>query len=104
MRMVLVTVLVVGAMLSGCGSLGPSDGWRVEKVVKLSGFAVPECATVEVETGDVFVSNIVAPAKGADNRYNTDDGTGFVTRLKTGGKLVARRWVDSETNAPLNSI
>ena len=104
MRMVLVTVLVVGAMLSGCGSLGPSDGWRVEKVVKLSDFAVPECAAVAGETGDVFVSNIVAPAKGADNRYNTDDGTGFVTRLKTGGKLVARRWVDSETNAPLNSI
>jgi len=109
--MVLVTVLAVGAMLSGCGpAVSPSspfyyyDGWQVEKVVKISGLAVPECAAVVPETGEVLVSNIDAPAEGADNRYNTDDGTGFITRLKTGGKLVIKRWVDSQINAPLNSI
>jgi hypothetical protein len=102
--MVLVTVLAVVAVLSGCASLGPSDGWRLVKVVEVPGFLVPECAAVAPGTGDVFVSNIVAPAKGADDRYNTEDGTGFLTRLKTGGKLVAIRWVDSVTNAPLHSI
>ena len=111
MRMVLVTVLALGAMLSGCAPVvspsSPSyhyDGWRVEKVVKITGLAVPECAAVLPETGEVFVSNIDAPAKGADNRYNTEDGTGFITRLNTGGKVAARRWVDSQTNARLNSI
>ena len=106
MRMVFVTVLVAGAMLPGCGpgSLGPSDGWRVEKVATISGLAVPECAVVSPKTGDVFISNIDAPAKGADNRYNTDDHAGFITRLKAGGKLSAMRWVDSQVNAPVNSI
>jgi DNA-binding beta-propeller fold protein YncE len=106
--MVLVTVLAVGAMLSsGCSILllgGPSDGWRVEKVMHVSGLAVPECATVAAETGDVFISNIDAPAEGPANRYNTDDHQGFITRLKPGGRLVAGRWVNSEINAPVNSI
>jgi hypothetical protein len=106
MRMVLITVLVFGAMLSGCGpaSLSETDGWRLEKVVKFSGLAVPECAAVAPGTGDVFISNIDAPIKGADNRYNTDDHAGFVTRLKPGGEITAMRWVNSEVNAPVNSI
>ena len=104
MRMVLVMVLVSGAMLSGCAGLDSSDGWRTEQVMSISGLAVPECAAVLTETGDVFISNIDAPAKGADDRYNTDDNAGFVTRLETGGKLKAIRWVDSEVNAPVNSI
>ena len=106
MRMVLVTVLVAAAMLSGCGpvSLSDTDAWRVEKVSQITGLAVPECAAVSPETGDVFISNIDAPAKGAENRYNTDDHAGFITRLKTGGKLDAMRWVESEVNAPVNSI
>jgi len=109
--MVLVAVLAVGAMLSGCAPVvspsAPSyhfDDWRVEKVLDITGLAVPECAAVLGETGEVFISNIDAPAKGADNRYNTDDGTGFITRLKTGGQIARGRWVDSQTNAPLNSI
>jgi len=108
MRMVLVTVLVVGAMLAGCGpvvpSISSSDGWRVEKVATVTGLAVPECAAVLPETGEVFISNIDAPAEGADDRYNTDDNTGFITLLKAGGQLAAGRWVDSQVNAPSNSI
>jgi hypothetical protein len=109
--MVLVAVLVIGAMLSsGCVESSPTspfyhyDGWQVEKVATVEGLAVPECAAVVGETGDVLISNIDAPAEGADDRYNTDDGKGFITRLDTGGKLVAGRWVDSQINAPLNSI
>jgi len=111
MRMVLVTVLAVGAMLSGCSPVAspssPSyfyDAWRVEKVATIAGLAVPECAAVLPETGEVFISNIDAPAEGADDRYNTDDGTGFITRLKAGGQIAAGRWVNSQTNARLNSI
>jgi len=111
MRMVLVMVLAVGAMLSGCGPvLSPSapsyyyDAWRVEKVATIAGLAVPECAAVLPETGDVFISNIDAPDEGADNRYNTEDGTGFITRLKSGVRMGAGRWVDSQINARLNSI
>ena len=78
MAFVFVMVLVTGAMLSGCGpaSLGGSDGWSVEKISQITGLAVPECAAVSPETGDVFISNIDAPVKGADNRYNTDDHKG----------------------------
>ncbi|MCP4375784.1 MAG: hypothetical protein GY794_06365, partial [bacterium] len=61
MRMVLVLVLVVGMIVCGGCSLGPSDHWRVEKVARISGLAVPECAVVVPETGDVFISNIDAP-------------------------------------------
>ena len=111
MRMVIAAVLVFGAMLSGgCGVVLPDSSpsapaeWRAEKVMVVSGLAVPECATVASDTGDVFISNIDAPAKGADNRYNTDDNVGFVTRLKPGGAVAAGRWVKSEVNAPVNSI
>jgi DNA-binding beta-propeller fold protein YncE len=106
MGFVFIMVLVAGAMLSGCApvSLSDTDGWSVEKVSQITGLAVPECAAVSPATGDVFISNIDAPAKGADNRYNTDDHTGFVTRLAPGGKLKVMRWVDSEVNAPVNSI
>ena len=102
MRMVLVTV-IVGAMLSGC-ALGPTDNWRAVELAKISGLSTPESAAVVAETGEVLISNIVLAAEGDDSRYNAADGTGFVTRLKTGGLLKDKRWVDSETNAPLNSI
>jgi hypothetical protein len=101
MRMVLV--LVVAAIACGGCSLGPTDGWRVEKLVEVPGLDVPESAGVDAETGDVFVSNIVATTKGA-NRFNAADGRGFITRLKTGGRFGSIQWVGSEINAPLNSI
>ena len=51
-----------------------------------------------------YYYNFYAPKEGPDNRYNTDDNQGFVTRLLAGGKLRAGRWVQSEVNAPVNSI
>jgi DNA-binding beta-propeller fold protein YncE len=108
-----ITVILAGAMLSGCAAPGPNaisnptsatDGWIVEKVTEVSNLAVPECAAVCPDGGDVFISNIDAPKEGPDNRYNTEDNQGFITRLKPGGALIAGQWVKSEVNAPIHSI
>ncbi len=118
MRMGLITVLAVSAMLTGGCAVEPQTppvsspaspyhsfaGWRVEEIARVSSLATPECATVDAATGDVFISNIDAPKEGPDNRYNTDDNQGFITRLKSGGALAAGRWIKSEINAPVNSI
>jgi len=119
MRTGLVAVLCVEAVFFiGCAfkpsgsksSPGPSaryasfNSWRVEEIARVSSLAVPECAAVDAASGNVYISNIDAPKEGPDNRYNTDDNRGFITRLKPGGELSRMRWVQSEVNAPINSI
>ena len=109
---------ITAALLNGC-EVKPSasvdtpdpsspyasfEGWRVEEIARVSSLAVPECTAVDVVTGDVFISNIDAPEEGPDNRYNTDDHQGSITRLKAGGALHSNPWVKSEVNAPVNSI
>jgi len=96
-------IAVVSMMLSGCGWFGDISKWRIEKIAQIGNFAAPESACIDPETGDVLISNIDVPPGGDDSKWNAEDGTGFITRLKAGGGIKAMRWADSVPNAPIHS-
>jgi len=73
--------------------------WTVERVAVVEKMLVPECVVVDPDTGAAYVSNIEA----AEGGYWSDDGKGFIARLKPGGELDALRWRDSGPRAPLNA-
>jgi len=90
---VVFSLLCVAA--AGCGA-GP--GWRAHEMASIGGFDAPECAVVDPASGLVYVSNIAT----AREEHWTDDGTGFISRLKAGGIADVMKWKDSTAALPLN--
>jgi len=95
MRFTVPWVLLGCAALAGCAG----GGWSARETAVIGGFRVPECVLVDPETGSVYVSNMDAAAE----QYWTDDGTGFISRLRPGGLVEALRWQDSTPQQPLHS-
>lgn len=93
-----VMVLAAGGLPGGC-----SPQWQVRKIARIDGFSTPECAVVAPWTGRVYVSNIVIAPTGDNSRYNTTDGTGFISRLDPGGKVDRMRWAEANDAAQLHS-
>lgn len=95
------TTLIIAALatvLTGCGT----GQWQATKLAQIDGLHTPECAFVVPETGEVFVSNIVALEENGEGRFLAADGNGFITRLRPGGQLDDLHWVDSTEANPLN--
>lgn len=91
-----VGVALLCLVAAGCVT-GPQ--WRAREIASVGGFDAPECAVVDPAGGEVYVSNI-ATSKG---EYWTDDGTGFISRLRPGGAPQAMKWKDNSPDLPLNA-
>ncbi|NLC55502.1 MAG: hypothetical protein GX774_01530 [Armatimonadetes bacterium] len=89
---------ILGPALVGIGLLFAGGG-TASLAADSVGFRVPECAVVDEVTGYVYVSNINGPAES----WWSDDGNGFISRLKPNGTLDRLRWRSSTKQAPLHS-
>ena len=74
------------------------SAWRLKRLRVIEKMDVPESVVVDQTTGVAYVSNVVAPGGG----YWSDDGVGFIARLKPGGELDALRWKRRSPQGPLN--
>ena len=100
-RIIASVVMLAAAALGTGGCGGPQ--WQAEKIAQIEGLHTPESAFVVPVSGEVYVSSMVAAATG-DSRFNTTDGTGFITQLRPGGQIDDLQWVESTKAAPLHSI
>lgn len=100
-RTIVSAVFLTGAALAsgGCGD----SQWQVEEIARIDGLHTPESAFVVAVSGEVYVSSMVAATVG-ESRFNTTDGTSFITRLRPGGQIDDLQWVESTRAAPLHSI
>ncbi len=98
----IVSALILAAAVLGTGGCGSSQ-WQAEKIAQIDGLHTPESAFVVPVSGEVYVSSMVASTTG-ETRFNTTDGTGFITRLQAGGQLDDLQWIASTDAAPLHSI
>jgi len=89
-----VPMLVVLTVLAGC-----APAWRAQQVTTVGQFAVPECCVVDAKTGKVYVSNMDT----ANQAYWSDDGTGSIAVLDSGGVPANMRWKVSSKDLPLHS-
>jgi sugar lactone lactonase YvrE len=92
------TLVVTGGCRTGVMRMGEND-LPLQAVVMVKGLDAPECAIVDPASGFVYVSNIEAPPEA----YWSDNGKGFISRLKPDGTLDTLRWVDSSPAFVLNS-
>lgn len=84
-------VACAGLLLAGIAGGAPAGP-------KKPGFRVPECVVVDEATGYLYVSNI----NGKEETWWSDDGDGFVSRLKPDGTVDQLRWRISTRQVPLN--
>jgi len=91
----LVVIVCVLAAGSGCAQ----NAWVAQEIAVVSPLKVPECACVDPKVGAVYVSNMDTTT----GEYWTDDGTGCISVLRSGGVPIALRWQESNAEAPLHS-
>ena len=69
--------------------------WRLEPVKTIKGCKVPECVVVDSENALAYISNVEA----LPDEYWSDDGRGFISLMTVDGKMLKRRWLNSEPGA-----
>jgi len=92
--------------LAGCGEVKipgvvvhpPSGTWSLVAVGSVEGLDAPEGVRVDEATGVGYVSNMVT----GEGNYWQDDGKGFVSTLRPGGRLAELRWLDSTPAEPIH--
>lgn len=93
-------VVLAAMVLPAAGAEGQ---WTAERVAVIEGFQTPESAAVEPTSGAVYVSNVVAAkAPGPAGPYWSEDGAGYVSRLKPGGQIDVARWKQKTAKGPLS--
>ncbi len=90
---------LLAALAWGGATHSAGAGGALEPAAVLEGFAVPECAVVDPQTGFVYVSNIASPP----GEYWDDNREGFFSRLRPDGTLDTLRWVESSPEFVINS-
>ena len=80
MRMSLLSVSVLGALISAAGAAEPQKLWEV------GGFKNPESAVYDRAAGAIYVSNV-------NGQPAAKDGNGFISKLGPDGKIIALEWV-----------
>ena len=80
MRMSLLSVSVLGALISAAGAAEPQKLWEV------GGFKNPESAVYDRAAGAIYVSNV-------NGQPAAKDGNGFISKLRPDGKIIALEWV-----------
>ena len=112
-RTILSTVILLLAL--GCAGDGkkdvpapapaaPAGPPQLTEIAVLLGFKSPECVCIQPSTGAGFVSNMVAAPEGEpDQRFWSEDGTGFISRLKQGGSIDELNWIHETKWVTLHS-
>ncbi len=99
----MLRIALVSAVLLATCSATARAAWRAEHVRSIAGFDVPECVAVHPQSGNAYVSSIVAEVEGEGvDRFWADDGDGFLSRMEPRGKGLALRWQRSTRSMPLN--
>ena len=80
MRMSLLSVSVLGALISAASAAEPQKLWEV------AGFKNPESAVYDRAAGAIYVSNV-------NGQPAAKDGNGFISKLGPDGKIIALEWV-----------
>jgi sugar lactone lactonase YvrE len=78
--MSLLSVSVLGALISAAGAAEPQKLWEV------GGFKNPESAVYDRAAGAIYVSNV-------NGQPAAKDGNGFISKLGPDGKIIALEWV-----------